>query len=76
VILKSLEVFGVAPEDCLFIGDASADIEAGRRASVRTCAVTYGYGDRNRIAAARPDYWADDLRELFPASAESRVAGR
>ena len=42
VLLKSVEVFGARPEDCLFVGDSSADMEAGRRAGMRTCAVALG----------------------------------
>lgn len=64
VIFKSLERFGADPQDCLFVGDASADMEAGRRAGVRTCAVTYGYTPREELAKWEPDYWIDDLRQL------------
>lgn len=67
VILKSLEVFGVTPSDALMIGDAPADMDAGRRAGVRLCAVTYGYGKREELARFAPDYWVDDLRQLLPA---------
>lgn len=67
VIHKSLEVFGVRPEDCLLIGDAAPDMEAGRRAGVRTCAVRYGYGDPAKMAEWEPDYWIDDLSEIVPA---------
>ena len=66
VIHKSLEVFGAKPEDCLLIGDAAPDMEAGRRAGVTTCAVRYGYGDPKRMAEWEPDFWIDDLRELLP----------
>ncbi len=64
VLLKSLEVFGVEPEDCLFVGDSPADMEAGKLAGVRTCAVRYGYGDHAAMARFSPDYWISDLREL------------
>lgn len=57
VILKSLEKFGVPPEECLLIGDSAPDMEAGRRAGVRTCAVTWGYGDIQAMRAHQPDYW-------------------
>ena len=67
VILKSLQLFGVQPEDCLLVGDAPADMEAGRRAGVRTCAVTYGYGNREGMAQFTPDFWIDDLRALLPS---------
>jgi phosphoglycolate phosphatase len=64
VIFASLNVFGSTPEDCLFVGDSAADMEAGRRAGVRTCAVRYGYGQAEELARHSPDYWIDDLREL------------
>ncbi len=64
VVLRAIEALGAAPEDCLLVGDSPVDIEAGRRAGVRTCAVRYGYGDPAQLAAAGPDYWVSDLREL------------
>jgi phosphoglycolate phosphatase len=64
VILKSIELFGVRPEECLLIGDAPADMEAGRRAGVKTCAVRWGYGDQAEMAKWKPDYWIDNLKEL------------
>jgi HAD superfamily hydrolase (TIGR01509 family) len=65
VVLKSLAELGVGPEDCLFVGDAPADMEAGRRAGVKTCAVRYGYGSRVELERLGPDYWVSDLRELL-----------
>ena len=64
VIHAALETLGARPEDCLFVGDAPADMEAGRRAGVRICAVRYGYGDPAALARWQPDYWVGDLREL------------
>jgi HAD superfamily hydrolase (TIGR01509 family) len=64
VIFASLAGLGAAPADCLFVGDSSADMEAGRRAGVKTCAVRYGYGKEEEMARFEPDYWIDDLREL------------
>ncbi len=65
VIFKALEGLGAVPDDCLFVGDAPADIEAAHRAGVKSCAVTYGYGQRATLAQWQPDYWADDLAELL-----------
>lgn len=65
VLLASLQVFAAAPEDCLFVGDSAADMEAGRRAGVRTCAVRYGYGIPEEMSRFAPDYWIDDLRQLL-----------
>jgi len=65
VVLRSLSELGAAPAECLMIGDAPADMEAGRRAGVKTCAVRYGYGKPEELAKHQPDYWVDDLRELL-----------
>jgi len=64
VLLKSMEVFGVRAEDCLLVGDSPADMEAGRRAGVKTCAVRYGYGDPVEMDRWEPDYWIDRPEEL------------
>ena len=64
VILKSLEILGVSPKDCLMIGDAPSDMEAGRRAGVQTCAVRYGYGDLEAMARFSPDFWIDHPSQL------------
>ena len=65
VIFTALKALDARPEDCLFVGDSAADMEAGRRAGVKTCAVRYGYGKESDLARFEPDYWIDDLRELF-----------
>ncbi len=64
VVLAALAALGARAEECLFVGDSPADMEAGRRAGVRTCAVRYGYGKAEELAKWAPDYWVGDLREL------------
>lgn len=64
VIHKSLEVFGVPPEQVLMIGDAATDMAAGRAAGVKICAVRWGYGNHEEMASYNPDYWIDDLSAL------------
>jgi len=54
----------VEPRRALIIGDGDADVEAGKRAGVYTCGVTYGLGKKEELVAARPDFLIDDLREL------------
>jgi HAD superfamily hydrolase (TIGR01509 family) len=65
VILASLRAFGARPEDCLFVGDSASDMEAGRRAGVRVCAVRWGYGDHQEMSRWEPDYWIDEPRQLL-----------
>ena len=75
VILESLRVFDVPKEACLLVGDSAADMEAGRRAGVRTCAVRWGYGDLEAMARWTPDYWIDAPRELLGSALEASQFG-
>ncbi|MEZ5401959.1 MAG: HAD family hydrolase [Bryobacteraceae bacterium] len=65
VIHKSFEILGVRPEDCLLVGDAGPDMEAGRRAGVKICAVRWGYGNHAEMARWEPDYWIEHPSELL-----------
>lgn len=65
VIFKSLAVFDATPADCLFVGDSAADMEAGHRAGVKTCAVFYGYGDREEMLRWDPDFAIERPEELL-----------
>lgn len=66
VILASLKALNVKAGDCLFVGDSGPDMDAGRRAGVKTCGVRYGYGDLAKMAEFEPDYWIDDFSQLLP----------
>jgi phosphoglycolate phosphatase len=65
VLLRSIAALGARPEDCIFVGDSAADMEAGRRAGVQICAVDYGYGRAEALEKWKPDYQVSDLRELL-----------
>jgi phosphoglycolate phosphatase len=64
VIFHALDALGAQPTDCLFVGDSPADMEAGRRAGVKTCAVLWGYGDREEMSRWEPDYWVSEPGQL------------
>ena len=55
----ALHALQCPPEQALMVGDTPADILAGKSASVRTCAVTYGFGDLEHLRACEPDYVID-----------------
>ena len=65
VILRAVAALGARPEECLMVGDSGPDMEAGRRAGVKTCAVRWGYGNQNEMAQFNPDYWIDRPGELL-----------
>lgn len=54
-ILKMIQRFGIAPERTLLVGDSIVDMEAGRRAGVRTVGVTWGFGNPLEREEFSPD---------------------
>ena len=68
VIYRALDGLGASPRECLFVGDSTADIEAGHAAGVDVCAVTYGYGDPLALAALKPKFLISSLAQLLPTT--------
>jgi phosphoglycolate phosphatase len=51
-LLEAARRLGLAPEQCLYVGDDERDIVAGLAAGMRTVAATYGYlGSQSDVAA-------------------------
>ncbi|MCK5720037.1 MAG: phosphoglycolate phosphatase [Thiomargarita sp.] len=52
-LLHACQLITSTPNQCIYVGDASRDIEAGNRAGMRTVAALYGYiGDHEK-----PEQW-------------------
>jgi phosphoglycolate phosphatase len=54
----------LSPDEVVMVGDSTVDIETGKNANVRTCAVTYGMGDLQEIKALKPNWTIDNFSEL------------
>ncbi len=54
----------LAPEACVYIGDAPEDIEMARRAGVRAIAVLSSFSTPQRLRAARPDALLRSIEQL------------
>ncbi len=63
-LLYAADKTGVAPEDCLMIGDSMHDVEAARRANFQVVSVPYGYNHGVDIREAKPDAVIESLAEL------------
>lgn len=62
-LLMASEQAGVNPEDCMYIGDAERDVQAGIAAGMRTVVALYGY-----IAETdKPAEWGADFLIKHPA---------
>jgi phosphoglycolate phosphatase len=64
MLLDTCRQLGVEPANLLYIGDSLSDIAAARAAKCRVVAVTYGYGDYDVLAAARPDGLLGNLAQI------------
>ena len=60
--LEIASALGVFPKDCVLVGDSTMDLDTARNAGMRSVAVTWGYHDSERLAAA--DAIAGDVAEL------------
>lgn len=55
-LLTACTLAKVKPEECVYIGDASYDIDAGKNANMKTLAAVYGYLKPDDM----PDTWGAD----------------
>jgi 2-phosphoglycolate phosphatase len=54
-LLAASRVIGIAPGQCVYVGDDERDIQAGRAAGMKTVAARYGY-----LNGGAPETWAAD----------------
>ena len=63
-VLEAINQLGGSVAQALMIGDSENDINAGRRAGCRTCAVTYGFRSADQLRKVSPDLMIDRFEEL------------
>ncbi len=59
-----MQQFSVDPERTMIVGDSIMDIEAGKNAGARTCAVLYGFGKKEDLIPLNPDYILNKIIDL------------
>lgn len=64
-LITAAQRLDVAPEYCLMIGDSQFDMVAGRRASMKTCGVTYGFRGKAILVESGADYLVDSFDEIL-----------
>jgi phosphoglycolate phosphatase len=64
MLLQAMEATGVAPENAIFVGDTTYDMEMAQAARVRSLGVAWGYHKRERLVAAGAHRIADTVDEL------------
>lgn len=61
-LLKVTEYLGMAPHECVMVGDSINDIQAGQQANIAAIACTWGYGSAEEQRGA--DAFAGSPQEL------------
>jgi len=61
-LLMACKMAGASPIDCVYVGDAERDVQAGRAAGMKTVIALFGYID----VADRPEEWGADAMIAEP----------
>jgi phosphoglycolate phosphatase len=64
ILLLALKEMDVQADDAVMVGDSMNDLLAARAAKVRCALVGYGYGKKERLIEAGPDFFADTVEDL------------
>ena len=64
-VRRILDRFQVKPEECLYFGDTSTDMQTGLGAGLVTVGVTWGFRDRTELESFHPQYVISHPREVF-----------
>lgn len=65
MLLEAARLCGVAPRECLMIGDSWVDVRAGQAAEMRTCGFTAGFRGRMELVEAGADFLIERFDELL-----------
>lgn len=63
-LLKICNDLNIDIAETLIVGDSELDIQCGKRAGAKTCAVTYGYRTKEVLQKTEPDFLIDEIRFL------------
>ena len=65
MLLRVLDKLGMAPDQAVMIGDSTNDVRAAKAAGVKSCAVGYGYGNREKVIPLAPDFYCEQPEDLI-----------
>jgi len=65
-LMEICKTLKVKIEETLIVGDTELDITCGKRAGSFTCAVSYGYREKEKLLKEKADFYINSLSELMP----------
>jgi phosphoglycolate phosphatase len=65
MLIKVMEALNVSKDRTVLVGDSTNDINGGHNAGIKVCAVGYGMGNREKMAACKPDWFIEKPEEMI-----------
>lgn len=65
MVLAALDVLAVRPDETLFVGDMTVDVDTARAARMRIAVLPTGSATREELLASAPDYVFDRLEDVL-----------
>ena len=64
VIAAIVKEYNLDTTATFYVGDTSGDIEAGKKACVKTVGISWGYQHKKILSKSKPDYLIDSIDEI------------
>lgn len=64
-VINTMKDLGVAPEECLYVGDTAVDMKTGKSAGIYTIGVLWGFRSREEMEQAGADIIVKDPAEIY-----------
>jgi len=71
-LFEALKQLSGTPAEAVMIGDSAVDIEAGRRAGVKTVGILSNIGDQVGLKASNPDVLVESISDIISAHFRSQ----
>lgn len=65
IIVRIVREHGLDKNETCYIGDEDRDVEAAKKAGVKSIAVTWGFNSKKRLLSTKPDYVVNKPNEIF-----------
>lgn len=67
IVEDILQTAGLPKESVLYVGDSEVDMQTARNASLRVCAVLWGFRTQAQLEVYQPDFWARCAQDVLQA---------